>query len=185
MKFSDGDHWITPPWFMYYVGEVGTVVLDPFAGESASWGAVNLRPGDGNSLDVDWSARMESGAAKAAGASPSLAYSNPAYSDAWIGPSVCKIAEEAAAWRAAERPWGSLALLPASTGAAWFQDYVFGTANAACFVRGRIRFIDSLTMEEEGSGRFWSVAAFWGPEWFRSRFFEAFADLGELAKLCV
>lgn len=188
LTFKKSDCYMTPEKVMAPIRAVAPIAFDPFAGEVANLGAHNWRPGMGNSLEADWSEQMLIGARKVAGALgpvPVQAFCNPSYSATWLSKSLAKISVEAKAWRSAGLNHCMTALIPASTGAKWFEPYVWQSAQAGCFLKGRISFLNPDTGEPDpaGSGRFWSFVGFWGVD--PDPFFEAFADHGELARLNV
>jgi hypothetical protein len=55
-------------------------------------------------------------------------------------------------------------LIPARTGENWFDEHVWQRGTSACFLHGRVKFFDPRTGKEaKGTGRFSSVAVYYGP----------------------
>lgn len=107
-----------------------------------------------------------------------LCYVNPPYSRVALARWAERIAVQA------RRGCEIVALLPSSTGAQWWVAHVWGAADALCFVTGRIAFVDPAIGEaSSGCGRFWSALVYYGPR--SDAFFDAFGDMGELARLKV
>jgi len=57
-----------------------------------------------------------------------------------------------------------IALIPPSTGTAYWHSAIFGAAQAVCFFRGRLAFRDSDTDEPAGQNRYDSAAVLWGAD---------------------
>lgn len=168
------DDYITPPCVIDRVRAVCEIALDPCAGDRADHAKVNNRfepdivVSDG--LKLGWQRVVEV-------AGGGLAYVNPPYGgrkrviDAWIE----KCVEEA------EARVDIIALVPASTGAAWFRR-IYSTAAAACAWSGRMRFVDPATMEPaKNTAPFWSWIILWTRHRIVvDRFLDAFEDAGDL-----
>lgn len=159
------DTWQTPDWFLERVRRMGPIALDPCAGATTDIGRVNFRGPDvdgASGLTATW---QQGG----------LVFANPPYSSDNPALWTAKAAAEAA------QGVESVALLPASTGAGWFFDHVFGAAQAVCWIRKRIRFIDPATGQPAGCGRFWSVAVYYGER--VGLFAAAMSGLGVVGRL--
>ena len=63
----------------------------------------------------------------------------------------------------------------------WFQENIFATAQAVCFWKGRIKFIDLSTGLQGDPAFFPSVVAYWGQA--RGAFNDAFGDKGRVIHL--
>ncbi len=67
-------------------------------------------------------------------------------------------------------------LIPASTETAAFQRYVFGSADAICFWRRRLKFLREGAVPHQGSNTLPSALVYWGVE--PERFAKHFAPYG-------
>lgn len=108
------DVWLTPPWILEALGPFD---LDPCAPPARPWdtAAKHYTPFD-DGLAQPWQGRV---------------WLNPPYS------------REAVKWLARMADHGrGTALIFARTETAWFHDYVWASATAALFLRGRVHFHD-------------------------------------------
>lgn len=191
------DDWMSPPDAIERVVAVRPIALDPCAPvDPANWhGRYNIN-GEGvfrlpyeiakdmaSGLKIDW--------AKITYGVDGLVFVNPPYGgrrrviDAWIE----KCAAESA--RGAE----IIGLVPASTGSNWFR-ILWQTADAICFVKGRLGFIQPATgrpapqlrlfdggedvATTDDKATFWSAMPYWGND--VERFHEAFDGYGEVVE---
>lgn len=163
--------WRTPRSFLDVVRSFRPIVLDPCASQDPNeWFARislngnNLENGDG--LKADW--------VKADG----LVFMNPPYGgrkkaiDGWL--------------RKAELESGRgceiVGLVPAATGAQWFQS-IWRSAQAVCFVTGRMRFELPGGDSKKAGATFWSAVPYWGAA--VERFTSIFAAIGSVVVLRV
>jgi len=162
------DTWQTPPWIIERVTRIEPIALDPCAAKKVAqhFGECNIdEVADG--LSVSWHPLVAPGA---------LVYVNPPYSRGNLPAWTKKCADEA------ERGLQVVTLIPSRTGERWFAEQVWDRAQAACFLLGRIAFIDPETGEEaSGTGRFSSVVVYYGAH--RDRFLDAFEGAGMLCRL--
>jgi hypothetical protein len=151
LKSSKSTDWNTPESFLDVVRQLGPIGLDPCSGAGSTVGArVEWRPdqGDDGLLD-DWGGL-------------GLVYANPPYGKT-IKQWAAKIADEAA------RGVEIVALLPSRTDTTWFQNHVSTRADAICFWRGRLRFIDADGKPAKSGATFPCMAAYFGPRADRFR----------------
>jgi site-specific DNA-methyltransferase (adenine-specific) len=160
-RFAIGgsDCWQTPPDLLERVRRIGPIGHDPCSSDANPVGACcwTAPPGDG--LATNW--RSTCGATE-------LTYVNPPYSQAaaWAA----KVAEEAALG------CEIVTLCAARPDTRWFARLVWDTAQAVCFIKGRLRFVGA-----PAPAPFPSAVTYHGPRpW---RFEEAFADAGKVIRL--
>ncbi len=139
-------HWCTPPEFLELVYDVlgprsRIVGLDPCSNEYSRVAAVrHWREGQADGLTQPWA--------------PGTVYVNPPYSD--IRPWAEKCRKEA------EYGAEILLLVPASVDTAWFHDVVWPSADALCFLRGRVKFIPPPGVVAKHGPAFAPLVAYWG-----------------------
>lgn len=188
--------WQTPVEFLRVVREHRRIALDPCAAVSnEEWFARWNANGSVWGPSLRYAARI--GELAAAGREPRIpngcpdgqkmdwravarggvVFMNPPYGgrkkaiDAWM--------EKAE--REAKRGTEIIGLVPAATGAGWFGA-VWRSAQAVCFVKGRMRF--ALPGGEKRTGAtFWSAAPYWGQS--VERFASVFGALGRVVVLRV
>lgn len=151
---SESHEWYTPSEFIAVVAQaLGGIDLDPCADPEKSVAASEhfTKEDDGLSAAREWRGRV---------------FMNPPYGrgDDGIEPFVRKLIAEYEAGGVSE----AIALVPSKTDTRWFSlldDF------PRCNIRGRLKFSG-----HENSAPFPSAAVYMGPD--KSRFLEAFADLG-------
>lgn len=154
---SKSEHWCTPPEFLVLVRDIDDIGLDPCSNVFSIVGAkkaFTLPKHDG--LAESWQGE-------------GLVFVNPPYGRAlkhWV----IKAVDEAS--KGAE----IIMLTPARPDTKWFHEWILPTADALCFVKGRLKFIDGLTGTKKNPATFPSLVSYWGP---RADLFEAaFVDAG-------
>jgi hypothetical protein len=157
---DDSDLWQTPPWFVErLVTHLGPIALDPCASRCIS-STVHTVPAvvrydehkDGLYAS-NWLRECES-----YGNGSRLVYVNPPYSRGNLPLATALCAD----W--AEKGCEVVTLIPARTGENWFDEHVWQRGTSACFLHGRVKFFDPRTGKEaKGTGRFSSVAVYYGP----------------------
>ncbi len=163
-KVAQSNDWQTPENAIAAVHRYGPIKLDPATEEYNPTRALRFFTVKDNGLKQEW----EDGW-----------FCNPPYSKLpgdTIPPMrlwVAKMAEQF------KKGYRGIALLPcgARFSTAYFQDNVLAYANAVCWVRGRLKFIDIAT-GEPGKGNNYD-SAFWGYGVDIERFKAAFKDLGK------
>jgi len=161
MGKSEHAEWCTPPELLESVYKVGDVGLDPC---SNLWSVVRSKkqvmlPEDG--LMVSWAEQAQG----------DIVFVNPPYGrqvKTWVQ----KCVDEAA--NGAE----VVLLVAARVDTKWFQELIFETATAVCFLKGRVRFINALTGSQKDPSFFPSAVVYWGSN--IDLFADAFADKGHL-----
>jgi phage N-6-adenine-methyltransferase len=129
--------WRTPGWLLEGAREVfGQIGLDPATEEGNPTGAVHYYTPEQDGLSRSWT-------------DVGLVWVNPPYGRGLIH-WAAKMAEEAA--EGAE----ILALVPARTDTAWWQEYM-ASADVVCFIRGRIKFEGA-----DNGAPFPSALVYWG-----------------------
>ena len=165
---SGRDDWQTPPHVLELVRSVAPIALDPCTSESNPTGArTHVWWPNGDGLAFDWAS------------TGGLVYVNPPYSQ--IRKWLAKCAAEST--RGAE----IIALVPARTDTrAWHESVT--TADAICFWRGRLQFIDAATGKPaqvwsaakqrfvDAAAPFPSALVYWG--WSSERFARVFEGRG-------
>ena len=118
---SDKQNWQTPPEMLDLVRQVGPIVLDPC---SAS---------DNPTKAMMWYTEKEDGLAQP-WSKNGVNYVNPPYkyADTWVKKCVAE-------WT---RGCEVVALIPARTDTKYYHEWIFQTANAICFLKGRIKFLE-------------------------------------------
>lgn len=162
---SKSEHWCTPPEFLAKVRSLNTIHLDPCSNIFSTVGAKNTitLPQDG--LTVPWSCDpVQDG----------LVYVNPPYGRAlprWV------------AKAAAEGLEGTeiLMLTPARTDTRWFHAGILDTADAICFLKGRLKFVDGTTGQSGNPATFPSLVSYWGRN--SKKFEDIFKELGMVIQL--
>ena len=150
MSSSKNEHWCTPKEILDLVRQVNPIALDPCSNKHSTVNAkISYSLPDDGTL-ADWTALCEL---------YGLAFVNHPYKRGITVPNwYRKIVHEA------ENGCEIITLSAARTDTAWCQKYVFGKAQAVCFVAGRLRFIDGLTGKKAGAGAFFpSMLAYYGP----------------------
>lgn len=153
MFSSDTPEWYTPADIIERtVALLGAIDLDPCSNEgSPNVPAARYFTAADDGLRQIWSGRV---------------YMNPPYG-AVIGDWMTKLRDEHVAGRVPE----AIALVPARTDTAWWQDNLSNTS--ICYVRGRLRFSG-----HENSAPFPSAVVYFGKR--RTEFWEEFDDVGEI-----
>lgn len=166
----------TPPEWLERIRAVGPIALDPATTVENPTGAERFFTPSDDGLTQDWKTAANGG----------LWFVNPEYGDAldifWSK----KIAEEGMK----KPPGGGIALVPARCDTVWFRR--FTTADALCFVKGRIKFIGFNPLTQQWERGAWSkrsqkwmpnspagfpsLFAYWGPR--PDRFREVFGPFG-------
>lgn len=146
---SGKDDWCTPPEVLRLVRLVGPIGLDPCWNPGAlSSPRVRAWLDDGrDGLQLDWAAEVAPG---------EVVFVNPPYStleSAWGH----KLAAEGPRVRAAGAHL--VAIVPARTDTRWWQP--MWTADAICFWRGRVHFLDKGV--RQAGAPFPSAVVWWGP----------------------
>jgi hypothetical protein len=166
---SGHDGWCTPPSLIEYILQFagGAIALDPCSNPYATLPALLTFYKEHEGLEKDWATEL-----KARGLQ-GLVYVNPPYDANTLDEVTFKCAEQAC------KGLEVLALVPCKLDQDWWQDTVFETASALCFVKGRIKFW------KEGkptSGAPMPCAfLYWGP---RSKLFQkVFSHVGMVMKL--
>jgi hypothetical protein len=110
-RVSLNTSWVTPKWIKDWLGDFD---LDPatFDGHPWPFGKKNL---SSQGLDIDWDGRV---------------FLNPPYESRQIVGFMRKMAEHG----------NGVSVIAARVETKWFQDYVFGKAQAVFFPKGRIKF---------------------------------------------
>ena len=183
MASSQRNDWGTPPEVLDFVYQMGDIELDP---------AANLRsavrcnqhialPEDG--LVASWSGRLPThhaasclflGACSWICRPEGLIFLNPPY-----GRQVKKWVEKCV--HEAKQGCEIIALVAARVDTKWFQENIFAHANAVCFWKGRIKFVDLSTGEQGDPAFFPSAIVYYGKD--TARFVEIFGDQGHTVVL--
>ncbi len=165
LKIANGSHvslnsgeneWYTPPEYIEAAREaMGSIDLDPASCETAQANVLAKRYFDieDNGLDKPWTGNV---------------WLNPPYGKEVIGLFTEKVVGEA------ERFQQAVVLVNNATDTAWFHDLA-SVASAACFIRGRIRFLDKSGKPANTPVQ-GQVAVYVGPN--VDAFREAFASFG-------
>ena len=172
MSSSEDQGWQTPPEWLERIRAVAPIALDPCTRPDNPTGAENFICPPEDALLCDWKARANGG----------MFYSNSPYGDA--------LARWAPKQSAEGMRGHGVSLAPARTDTGWFRRLV--TADAMCFVAGRIKFfsLNPLTGQwERGAwskkkniwvpnqpAPFPSLFCYWGPR--ADRFREVFGPHG-------
>jgi hypothetical protein len=127
---SGHDGWCTPPTLIEYIRRFagGAVALDPCSNPYATIPALLTFYKEHEGLEKDWAAELKARQLQG------LVYVNPPYNIETLDEVTFKCAEQAL------KGLEILALVPCKLDQEWWQDTVFETASAACFVKGRIKF---------------------------------------------
>jgi ParB family chromosome partitioning protein len=165
LKIANGSHvslnsgeneWYTPPEYIEAAREaMGSIDLDPASCETAQANVLATRYFDieDNGLDKPWTGNV---------------WLNPPYGKEVIGLFTEKVVSEAGRFQQA------VVLVNNATDTAWFHDLA-SVASAACFIRGRIRFLDKSGKPANTPVQ-GQVAVYVGPN--VDAFREAFASFG-------
>lgn len=165
LKIANGSHvslnsgeneWYTPPEYIEAAREaMGSIDLDPASCETAQANVLAKRYFDieDNGLDKPWTGNV---------------WLNPPYGKEVIGLFTEKVVSEAGRFQQA------VVLVNNATDTAWFHDLA-SVASAACFIRGRIRFLDKSGKPANTPVQ-GQVAVYVGPN--VDAFREAFASFG-------
>lgn len=165
---SKSEHWCTPIEFIEVVEKLGNIGLDPCSNSQSVVPAQTKYTITDDGLAQSWAAK-------------GLVYCNPPYGrtiSAWIS----KANQEATLGTEI------IMLVPARPDTRWFHDLIIPNANAVCFVKGRIKFIDGTAAADEevtsNSAPFPSLVAFWSPDPARvQQFMKVFSEIGWCVKL--
>jgi hypothetical protein len=117
--------------------------------------------GDIDGLAGDWLSEIDT--------ERPVCFLNPPYSD--VASWVAKCALEAS------RGCEIIALIPASTQTKWMHRYVFGTAQALVWWKGRIKYGNAPAGVSNDAPKHNNVVVYWGNS--LERFFEVFSEYGE------
>lgn len=167
MASSASAHWCTPEKILEPIRQVNTIALDPC---SNLYSIVEpkkaiLPPQDGLALCwKDLVDEVEGGG---------LIFCNPPYGKEvryWIQ----KCAIESA------RGCEIVLLTAARTETKYFQNWVLGTAQRCCLLKGRVTFIDGTGQGRNNPAFFPSALTYWGPN--PERFDDVFKDKGYIIK---
>lgn len=78
-------------------------------------------------------------------------------------------------------PDAVVALIPPSTGTRYWHEHVFSSAQAVCFVAGRLSFRDPLTNEPGTNNRYDSAFVLWHAKGkIYQRFHEEYSQIGKV-----
>lgn len=134
---KDSDLFCTPRNVLDLVEDIAPIAIDPSPGPRGwTHATLELRLEDGNDgLDSDWFALWHETLGEAG-----LVYCNPPFGRGHLDLWAKKIAHEA------DRGVEIVALLPATPGPAWCQ-FLAPRADAICFWRGRLKFLDPRTLK--------------------------------------
>ena len=163
MASSKSAHWCTPTKVLDPVRQVNNIALDPCSNLFSivePKKAVLLENGE-DGLQLPWAELAED--------LGGLVYVNPPYGKVikyWIQKCVIESA------RGAE----IIALVGARTETKWFQDWIMATAQAVCFWKGRLTFIDGTGQGRKNPAFFPSAVVYWGPN--TAKFLQEFEDKG-------
>jgi hypothetical protein len=111
VRWSKNTSWVTPKWVFDWLGRFD---LDPATFDGHPWPCATENWSTGG-LDRAWNGRV---------------FLNPPFCSGQIEPFVKKMAEHR----------NGVLVCAARVETNWFQDYVFGSANAIWFPRGRIKY---------------------------------------------
>ena len=127
---SGHDGWCTPPALLAPIRQLagGAIALDPCSNPHSMTEALLQFDKEQNGLERDWAAELAARQLKG------LVYVNTPYDTETLERVALKCAEQA------RKGLEILALVPCKLDQRWWQETVFGTAVAVCFVRGRIKF---------------------------------------------
>jgi site-specific DNA-methyltransferase (adenine-specific) len=150
---SKSEYWCTPEKVLAPVRSLagGQIALDPCANGYSTVGAVEeWSPPEHDGLSEDWTKAAQGG----------LVFVNPPYGRKTSLEWTRKIIKEAA------KGCNIVALLPARTDTKWFHA-LYALRNGspiACFIKGRLRFIEGLTGKAAVGAPFPSVLLYLGSE---------------------
>lgn len=151
MASSQSVHWCSPTNLLDCVYEVNDVALDPCSNKLSVVQAKRaILPDDRDGLNASWATEVHE-------VGGGLVYVNPPYgrqAKAWVQKAVIESA------RGSE----IILLVGARTETKWFQDWLFATAHAICFWKGRLTFIDGTGQGRSNPAFFPSAVAYWGPQ---------------------
>jgi hypothetical protein len=127
---SGHDSWCTPPELVKVIYQLGggRLALDPCSNPYATTEPQLKFSKEDNGLEKDWAEELKSRNLKG------LVYVNPPYDTETLEKVATHCVEQH------KRGLEILALVPCKLDQEWWQDTVFETVNAVCFVKGRIKF---------------------------------------------
>lgn len=180
MASSVKNDWGTPDEVMNVVYQMGKVELDPCANLRSGVKANKkiALPQDG--LAVSWWKELPTKEVFRAWDVPpqpiveGLVFVNPPY-----GRQVKKWMEKCV--HEAKQGCEIISLVAARVDTKWFQENIFDTADAVCFWKGRIKFVDLHTGEQGDPAFFPSAIAYWGPN--VAKFQQVFSEQGKVVLL--
>lgn len=155
---SASEHWPTPSEILDLVRQVNDIGLDPC---SNSKSIVNAKK--------EFFFPRHDGLVESWAGHDGLVYVNPPY-----GRKIKKWAEKASG----ESTLGTeiIMLVPARTDTKWMHDFIFNSASAVCFWKGRIKFLGA-----QSSAPFPSAIVYWGSN--VERFEEVFSTKGLVVRV--
>lgn len=163
---SNSEHWCTPEDFLERVRQVNSIYLDPCSNVFSTVRAKKKVTPPQDGLTVPWTCDP---------VNDGLVYVNPPYGKAlpkWV---------KKAAHEALENDCEIIMLTPSRTDTRWFHDGILSSADALCFVKGRLKFIDGVTGLKSNPATFPSLVTYWGRN--IDLFETVFRDLGMVIKL--
>lgn len=178
MGSSKSDDWGTPEKILQPIREhMGGIALDPCANVCRLVGQKNIHlPQDG--LAVSWLDEVQAPdpldlyavSTPVRAIQQGVIFVNPPYGRAvkdWVRKCIAEANEGA-----------EIVLLTAArVDTRWFHE-IFDNADAVCFIKGRLKFVDLNTGETGDPAFFPSALAYWGPHVYR--FQAAFEDMGHI-----
>lgn len=182
----------TPAPYLEAVAELGPILLDPCADPLSCVDAdraimlpehlegLGVPPDEaresgvvcGDALEIPWIDLIDEHT------TGGVVFVNPPYGRSHNATWGSKIQREAEFIRRNRFNVQTVALVPASTGAAWFEKY--WDADALCFVQGRIAFDKVDGSDAVEKGKFDSVFAYWGHKADEFRY--AFEKFGQVVR---
>lgn len=149
---SEKQTWRTPESLLSIIKDFAAIELDPCTASDNPTGAARFYTKKDDGLTQSW-------------ACDGLVYVNSPYGRelaSWVQKATVENITHGAE---------ILMLLPARPDTRYWHDYVFATANAICFMKGRLRFVGA-----DHSAPFPSALVYWGPNTID--FHDHFSQLG-------
>jgi site-specific DNA-methyltransferase (adenine-specific) len=167
MASSASENWCTPTTVLDKVRKVNNIALDPCSNVHSVVNSkkIIIPPDDG--LSANWKSLVDE-------AGGGLVYVNPPYGrkvSSWVRKCVLEYAAGCEI----------VLLVGARTETKWFQNWIFATAQAVCFWKGRITFVDGENKERNDPAFFPSAVAYWGLN--ENEFISSFKDAGQVFRL--
>lgn len=139
---SDNMGWVTPS---KIINSLGPIALDPCTWPDNPVGALTFYTIKDNGLVLPWSPL-------------GLNYVNPPYGRhqiLWVKKAIAEYL----------RDCESILLIPSRTDTKLWSDWIFPTAKAVCFVKGRIKFVDPATRKQtKNPSTFPSALVYYGKD---------------------